>query len=259
MFNIGAVVSQLALSVDRKTESGAKESSRFFQEAAGAFAHMRDHACLKIDAPRPVDMTFECATMLEKLMLAQAQECVLEKAAVDHKSPALQARLAKQIALFYDECSRLLTNKPLSDHFDKSWQAHATVKSLLYHLEADLQNAFALRTEDDLKGVANEISRLKAAASIIASAKKEAKNASKELQESVQAKEDSINQRLTKSERENATVYLQRVPDAADLPQIVPASVVKSTPPSNVEPDAATQKMFHGVVPDTRCVLYSRV
>lgn len=161
MFNIGAIVSQLALSIDRKTETGPKDAAKFFQDAAGAFAHMRDHACLKIDTPRPIDMTFECATMLEKLMLAQAQECVLEKAINDQKSPALQARLAKQIAIYYDECSRLLTNKPLNEHFDKSWQAHATVKSLLYHLEADLQNAAALRMEDDLKGVANEISRLK--------------------------------------------------------------------------------------------------
>jgi programmed cell death 6-interacting protein len=122
MFNLGAIISQLALSVDRKTETGAKECSKFFQEAAGAYAHMRDHACLKIDAPRPIDLTFECATMLEKLMLAQAQECVLEKAAADAKSPALLARLSKQIGLFYDECSRLLTSKPLSDHFDRSWQ-----------------------------------------------------------------------------------------------------------------------------------------
>lgn len=36
-------------------------------------------------------------------------------------------RLAKQAALYYEECSRLLSSAPLNQHFDKSWQAHALV------------------------------------------------------------------------------------------------------------------------------------
>ena len=62
------------------------------QEAAGAFAFLRDEASLKMDAPRPADLGPEAAAMLERLMLAQAQECVFEKALADKKSPALLAR-----------------------------------------------------------------------------------------------------------------------------------------------------------------------
>ena len=36
-----------------------------------------------------------CAGMLEKLCLAQAQECVFEKARTDKKSPAILARLVQ--------------------------------------------------------------------------------------------------------------------------------------------------------------------
>jgi hypothetical protein len=43
------------------------------QEAAGTFGFLRDSASLKIDQPRPLDLTPEAAAMLEKLMLAQAQ------------------------------------------------------------------------------------------------------------------------------------------------------------------------------------------
>lgn len=37
------------------------------------FAHLRDAEANKVDAPRPVDLTPECCSMMEKLMLAQAQ------------------------------------------------------------------------------------------------------------------------------------------------------------------------------------------
>lgn len=62
------------------------------QEAAGAFANLRDVASLRVEQPRPVDISPECATMLERLCLAQAQECIFEKARADGKSPAILAR-----------------------------------------------------------------------------------------------------------------------------------------------------------------------
>jgi hypothetical protein len=37
------------------------------------FAHVKEHEASKIDNPRPVDLTPECLSMMEKLMLAQAQ------------------------------------------------------------------------------------------------------------------------------------------------------------------------------------------
>lgn len=76
------------------------------QEAAGAFAFLRDEASLKMDLPRPADLGPEAAAMLERLMLAQAQECVFEKALADKKSPSLLARWVKQ-------CSRILTGSML--------------------------------------------------------------------------------------------------------------------------------------------------
>lgn len=43
------------------------------QESAGSYAYLRDTASLKVESPRPLDLTPEAASMLEKLMLAQAQ------------------------------------------------------------------------------------------------------------------------------------------------------------------------------------------
>lgn len=62
------------------------------QDAAGVFAKLRDEVSLRVEAPRPVDVSPECANMLERLCLAQAQEVTFEKFAADSKSPAILAR-----------------------------------------------------------------------------------------------------------------------------------------------------------------------
>jgi hypothetical protein len=43
------------------------------QEAAGLYAHLREHEANKLDAPAPVDVSPECCGLMERLMLAQAQ------------------------------------------------------------------------------------------------------------------------------------------------------------------------------------------
>ena len=53
-----------------------------------------------------------------------------------------------------------------------------------------------------------------------------------------------------KAERENATVYLQRVPNFADLPPIQPYILVKSLSLPDI--DAAGESLFQAVIPDNR-------
>ena len=59
---------------------------------AGAWGACREREGPKLDAARPVDLSPECVGLLERLMLAQAQECVYRRAVLDGKSPALLAR-----------------------------------------------------------------------------------------------------------------------------------------------------------------------
>lgn len=47
----------------------------FAQEAAGVFGELRDVVSLRVEAPRPVDVSPECANMLERLCLAQVRPC----------------------------------------------------------------------------------------------------------------------------------------------------------------------------------------
>ncbi len=56
------------------------------------FAELRDVVSLRVEAPRPVDISPECANMLERLCLAQAQELTFEKFRADGKNPGILAR-----------------------------------------------------------------------------------------------------------------------------------------------------------------------
>lgn len=69
-----------------------------------------------------------------------------------------ECRLTKQVSAFYDDVLRLLSGAPLSQHFDKSWTSHVQVKTTLYDVESQLQQAAQLHKDDD---IAPEISRLK--------------------------------------------------------------------------------------------------
>ena len=77
---------------------------------------LRDGPSLKVEQPRPIDISPECAAMLEKLCLAQAQECTFEKARQDKKKPQVLARY---------NCMDLLHGPPLA-----RWWTHPIAPSL---------------------------------------------------------------------------------------------------------------------------------
>jgi hypothetical protein len=56
-----------------KLELTAHAAACCLQEAAGMFGHLKEIEASKVDNPRPVDLSPECLSMMEKLMMAQAQ------------------------------------------------------------------------------------------------------------------------------------------------------------------------------------------
>lgn len=76
-------------------------------------------------SPCPTDLSNNTLSILEKLMLAQAQECAYSKAAKDKKTVGVLARLAKQASVLYGEVLNLMNAPTLKDYFDKTWQVCA--------------------------------------------------------------------------------------------------------------------------------------
>lgn len=91
----------MGLSLDRSAVEGRRQASHSFIAAAGTFAFLRDNVAMKasMGTSTTVDLSVECAGMLERLMLAQAQECVFENTIAKGSTPGVCAKISRQVCL----------------------------------------------------------------------------------------------------------------------------------------------------------------
>ena len=68
-------------------------------------------------------------------------------------------------------------------------------------------------------------------------------------QDTAKSLEEALARNLAKAERENATVYLQRILPASELPPVAGALLVKPIAPHL---DASGEGLFTSVIPDNR-------
>ncbi|KAF4355073.1 hypothetical protein G4B88_004285 [Cannabis sativa] len=256
LFNLGAVYSQIGLSYDRSTVDGRRQASHAFIAAAGAFLFLRDNEAAKasIGGSTTVDLSVECAGMLERLMLAQAQECVFENSIAKGSTPGVCAKISRQVGLYYEEAFAALTAPPLNQHFDKGWISHVQLKASLFFAEACYRCSLELHEKEE---IAEEIARLKSGIAALSEAKKSSKGAPPQLVEAVIKLEASLNRNLERAMKENDRVYLMRVPSPSSLPPLPAFSMVKPMAMSEVL-DASKEKMFASLVPDNSAKALSR-
>lgn len=256
LFNLGAVYSQIALAADRSGASGLKIACNSFMSAAGVFAFLRDNASMKasVQGNCTVDVSGECAGMLERLMLAQAQECFFEKVVGEGRMPGLCSKVARQVGLYYEEAFAALNVTSLNQHFDRSWISHVQLKASQFYAEACYRCALELHEKEE---IAEEIARLKSGISALADAKKSVKGVAAQLTDAIAKLEVNLNQNLERAVKENDRVYLMRVPAASSLTSLPAYSLVKSMPMGEVL-DASKEKMFASLVPDSSAKALSR-
>ncbi|KAG8382830.1 hypothetical protein BUALT_Bualt05G0119200 [Buddleja alternifolia] len=257
LFNLGAVHSQMGLSFDRSAVEGRRQASHSFIAAAGAFAFLRDNVAMKasMGSSTTLDVSVECAGMLERLMLAQAQECVYENTIAKGSSPGVCAKISRQVGLFYEEALAALSVAPLNQHFDRAWIAHVQLKAALFYAEACYRYGLELHEKEE---IAEEIARLKSGVNALTEAKKSSpRGAAQQLLDAINKLETNLNRNLERAMKENDRVYLMRVPPASSLPPLPAFAMVKPMPMNDVL-DASREKMFASLVPDNSAKALSR-
>ncbi|KAK0574839.1 hypothetical protein LWI29_029954 [Acer saccharum] len=256
LFCLGAVYSQIGLSFDRATVEGRRQASHAFIAAAGAFAYLRDNASAKAAAggSATVDIGVECAGMLERLMLAQAQECVFENTIAKGSTPGVCAKISRQVGIYYEEALAALNAAPLKDHFERAWISHVQLKAALFYAEACYRYGLELHEKEE---IAEEIARLKSGIIVLTDAKKSSKGAPAQLLDAITKLEANLNRNLERAEKENDRVYLMRVPSPSTLPPLPAFSMVKPMAMNEVL-DASKEKMFACLVPDNSAKALSR-
>ncbi|KAL6193319.1 PREDICTED: ALG-2 interacting protein X [Fragaria vesca subsp. vesca] len=256
LFNLGAVYSQIGLSYDRATVDGRRLASHAFIAAAGAFAFLRDNAATKasIGSSTTVDLSVECAGMLERLMLAQAQESVFENTIAKGSTPGVCAKISRQVGLYYEEALAAANSPTLNQHFDKAWVSHMQLKAALFFAEACYRYGLELHEKEE---IAEEIARLKSGISALAESKKSTRGAAQQILDAISKLEANLNRNLERAMKENDRVYLMRVPSVSSLPPLPAFAMVKPMAMSEVL-DASKEKMFASLVPDSSAKALSR-
>ncbi|XP_032704252.1 rhophilin-1 isoform X2 [Lontra canadensis] len=147
LFNIGALHTQIGARQDRSCPEGTQRAIEAFQRAAGAFSLLRENFSR---APSP-DMSPASLSMLERLMTAQAQECIFEglllpspEAPQDCLAQLRLAQEAAQVAAEYRQVHQTMAQPPVRDYVPFPWTTLAHVKAEYFRALAHYHTAMAL-------------------------------------------------------------------------------------------------------------------
>ncbi|EPS42312.1 hypothetical protein H072_3698 [Dactylellina haptotyla CBS 200.50] len=228
IYNLAALYSQLAISVSRNTSDGLKLACNYFSAAAGTLSHLRLEIIPKMRSLPPEDMDVMTLEALENLMLAQAQECFWQKAAMDGMKDALIAKLAAQVNDFYAEARDIATQ---SDAVSAEWIHHMTAKH--HHFAAAAQYRAACDALEKSK-YGEEVARLQDALKCVNEGLKEARYISKVVISDLQGLKEKIQDTLKRAEKDNDMIYLDPVPAKAELAVLGRRSMVKAMLPKEI-------------------------
>ncbi|KAI8079737.1 BRO1-like domain-containing protein [Halteromyces radiatus] len=262
LFTIGAVYSQLGSTETRISTEGIRKACSYYQYAAGCFKYIAREIIPDLRSTPPGDVAVPTLQVLISLMLAQAQECMWQKAVMEHMKHGTIARLAIKVADFFD--SILKEDKTTTDELPADWLKHAHIKASYFLAVAQYHKANECIS---MSKYGEEIARLRIA-------KEETTKALDAISTSLLTNNNSytltggfglmallssapsaltgmiqpqsgfvdevrnlmtsIDRDLLRAEKDNNVVYLESVPDPVQLAPILRSDMVKPAIPSDL-------------------------
>jgi programmed cell death 6-interacting protein len=253
LFNLGALYSQLGVKQPKYGGDSLKLACRYFQWAAGIWTYLREE--IETFSPPPsVDWSTATLLSLEQLMLAQAQECFLQKAISDQMKDTMVAKLASQLAYLYNASLSAAQNPSMKGGciFEGSWSSHIASKSFYASALAYYYQAREMETREK---PGESIAFLNLSEQTIKKAlDHHSKQLKAELLTELKNLQTTVNTTKAKTERHNNLVFHAVVPDPASLPDIDKINMVKSLEPPELRQDinnTAIPILFELLIPAT--------
>ncbi|CAM9260510.1 unnamed protein product [Chrysoparadoxa australica] len=254
-YNIGCVESYLGSVVDMTSEGGLKEACHHFQQAAGWYQHVKDDLCPQLRGPVTTDLLQEGLTMVEKLMLAQAQTCFYEKAYRSIKSgtaplkPSLVARLAAGASELFQLCGTFAMQQRLLA--PDGWKPTIMFQGTVFSAMAQYWQSVAAHevAEETGAGYGEEIARLRLAEEFMdkAYAVQGRASVAPTLLNQAGTQRVLIQKTRAAAEADNKSSYFESVPATMSLPLVQGVTMVKPLPPP--PPSTEGSKLFEGLLP----------
>ncbi|KAG0167349.1 pH-response regulator protein palA/rim20 [Apophysomyces sp. BC1015] len=255
LFTMGAIFSHLGCNESRISTEGIRKACNYFQHAAGCFKYVQTDILPDMRTVPPTDLSHESLNACISLMLAQAQECVWQKAVMEHMKHGTIARLAIKVADFY-EAIEMGTLPP-------EWQTYVQIKASYFAANAQFQKANECISQAKY---GEEIARLRLAefhnrkaldaiASTFGFLRGAVVQLPRSLLNDIRQLEESIERDLMRAEKDNDVVYLETVPEEGKLAPVLRSEMVKPAIPADVLNPAdrlqseAARPLFESLVP----------
>ncbi|KAH7726019.1 ALX-1 protein [Aphelenchoides avenae] len=216
LFNVGALMSQIAAAQKQIVDDELKTMARLFQQSAGVFLKLRDSVLGLVQQEPTADLMPETLNALSALMIAQAQEAIYLKAAKDDMKPESLAKIAAQVSQFYDEAQNQMNQARIKGIWEKEWQSTVAGKLAAY---AGLAQFHEARIAANNTAIGEQIARLTEASKQL---EKGGKDFANELTE--------VKKLLAAANKDNDFLYHERVPSLDTLPPVDKVALVKPTP-----------------------------
>lgn len=260
LLNIGLLYLELGATDTRATDENMKVCCMYFQCAAYCFDQVNEQSGGLV---RSKDMSHDLVAFMQQVSLAQAQECVFEKAVCDSRKPAIVAKLASQVAEYYEMCILIILNDRNNSIEDatssrdlKSWKKYVEFKTAYFSALSLFFMGWscmdAEKPNDPKMGEA--IAWFSTSQNKLTEASKFVKGLDRPewitaIGESVKSVSDLINKKVDLAKKENDFIYHQPIPSADKLTAVKGASLVKPIPFSVSDPQVLGRDIFGNLVP----------
>jgi programmed cell death 6-interacting protein len=228
LFNLAALYSQLAISLNRSTSEGLKSANNYFCQAAGVISYLQVEIIPDLRSEPPEDMDVKTLWSLEQLMLAQAQECSWSMAIKNGYKDGLISKLAAKVSDFYDQAAEHGTQ---SDTISTDWIHHMTAKH--HHFAAAAQFRAACDCLEKRK-YGEEVARLKDSVACVNEALREARWINKAVLGDLNGLKMKVSEDLKRAEKDNDVIYLMAVPPKSELKTLDRATMAVARKPTDI-------------------------
>ncbi|OUM58288.1 hypothetical protein PIROE2DRAFT_16472 [Piromyces sp. E2] len=132
IFNLAALISNMAVGQDMKNIEGKKTACKYYQVSAGFFKYINDNFQKDQQNFPTLDIKKESITCLNKLMLASAQECLLKIEMSNNISYDNLYKIASYLSYTYEKIYEMITEKFNFKYHFNLWKPIFILKSKYY-------------------------------------------------------------------------------------------------------------------------------
>ncbi|KAH9410406.1 Rhophilin, Rho GTPase binding protein [Tyrophagus putrescentiae] len=228
LFNIGALMSNLGAYQGKEgasNDTSLKNAIKHFQGAAGIFLALKHTSCSTAGTNElTFDLQTDVLTLLQYIMLAQAQEAFFYKASNDKMKEMSIARIAAQCEEFYAEVHKQILNINTTNKTNiPEWVDVFVLKQHAYQGVAEYYQALVAQQK---KEFGEQICRLTKAIEYLKAAEgKVAIPLTTKFKEII----NKATQSLEEVKRDNDFIYHVKIPEHKTLPTINKAVLAKAT------------------------------